>query len=149
MVPPWKKELDALVTETMAFAASVNEKKLVQPKPVDPLVADATASGSDAKDEIVQADLPVLATVEAVLAEEPTAPSPLPEAPSPLPEPKTWPARLPPMTVPPSERDEIKQRLANFKAHQLRMQAEREDYYLQTMTRTRAVLDKVRTPKWK
>jgi hypothetical protein len=142
MVPPWKKELDALVTETMAFAASVNEKKLVQPKPVDPLVADATASGSDAKDEIVQADLPVLATVEAVLAEEPTAPSPLPE-------PKTWPARLPPMTVPPSERDEIKQRLANFKAHQLRMQAEREDYYLQTMTRTRAVLDKVRTPKWK
>ena len=58
-------------------------------------------------------------------------------------------ARLPAMTVPPSERDEIKQRLANFKAHQLRMQAEREDYYLQTMTRTRAVLDKVRTPKWK
>ena len=71
------------------------------------------------------------------------------ETPSPLPEPKTWPARLPPMTVPPSERDEIKQRLANFKAHQSRMQAEREDYYLQTMTRTRAMLEKVRTPKWK
>jgi hypothetical protein len=53
------------------------------------------------------------------------------------------------MTVPPSERDEIKPRLANFKAHQLRMQAEREDYYLQTMTRTRAMLEKVRTPKWK
>ena len=149
MVPTWKKDLDALVAETMAFAASVNEK-LVEPRPIDPLVADATASEGEAKDEIVQAaDLPVLATVEAVLAQEPTAPSPLPEAPSPLPEPKTWPARLPPMTVPPSERDEIKQRLANFKAHQLRMQAEREDYYLQTMTRTRAVLDKVRTPKWK
>jgi hypothetical protein len=28
MVPPWKKELDALITETMAFAASVNEKTL-------------------------------------------------------------------------------------------------------------------------
>jgi hypothetical protein len=50
---------------------------------------------------------------------------------------------------PPSERDVIKQRLANFKAHQSRMQAEREDYYLQTMTRTRAVLEKVRTSKWK
>jgi hypothetical protein len=61
MVPTWKREFDALVTETIAFAASVNEKKLVQPKPVDPLVADAMASGSDAKDEIVQPDLPVLA----------------------------------------------------------------------------------------
>jgi hypothetical protein len=139
MVPPWKKELDALVTETMAFAASVHEKKLVQPEPVDPLT-DATASKEDTNNEIVQADLPALATVEAVLAEQPTSPSPLPEAPSPIPEPKTWPARLPPMTVPPSERDEIKQRLDNFKAHQLRMQAEREDYYLQTMTRTRAVI---------
>jgi hypothetical protein len=139
MVPTWKREFDALVEETMAFAASVNERKLVQPKPVDPLVADATTSGNDAKDEFVQADVPVLATLEAVLAEEPTAPSPLPEAPSPLPEPKTWPARLPPMTLPPSERDEIKQRLANFKAHQLKMQAEREDYYSQTMARTRAL----------
>jgi hypothetical protein len=139
MVPTWKRELDALVTETMAFAASVTEKKLVQPKQVDPAVASTTITDSVAKDEIVQPDLPVLATVEAVLAEESTAPSPLPEAPSPPPEPKTWPARLPPMAVPPSERDEIKQRLANFKAHQLKMQAEREDYYSQTMARTRAL----------
>jgi hypothetical protein len=43
------------------------------------------------------------------------------------------------MMLPPSERDEIKQRLANFKAHQLRIQAEREDYYSQTMARTRAL----------
>jgi hypothetical protein len=145
MVPTWKREFDALVEETMAFAASVNERKLVQPKPVDPLVADAAASEGDANNEIVQADVPVLATLEAVLAEEPTVPSPLPEAPSPLPEvpspvpePKTWPARLSPMTLPPSERDEIKQRVANFKAHQLKMQAEREDYYSQTMARARA-----------
>jgi hypothetical protein len=129
----------------MAFAASVNEKKLVQPKPVDPLVADAAASEGDANNEIVQGDVPVLATLEAVLAEEPTVPSPLPDAPSPLPdtpspvpEPKTWPARLSPMTLPPSERDEIKQRVANFKAHQLKIQAEREDYYSQTMARARA-----------
>ena len=80
MVPTWKKELDALVTETMAFAASADEKKLVRPKPDDPLVADATASAGDAKNEIVQADLPVLATVEAVLTEQSTAPSSLPEA---------------------------------------------------------------------
>jgi hypothetical protein len=145
MVPTWKREFDALVEETMAFAASVNERN-AQPKPVDPLVADAAASEGDANNEIVQADVPVLATLEAVLAEEPTVPSPLPDAPSPLPEvpspvpePKTWPARLSPMTLPPSERDEIKQRVANFKAHQLKMQAEREDYYSQTMARTRAL----------
>jgi hypothetical protein len=139
MVPPWKKELDALVTETLAFAASVNDRKLAQVNPVGPLVTDKTGSEGDPKDEIVQADLPVLATLDAVLADESRAPSPLPEAPSPLPEPTTWPARLPPMTVPPSERDEIKQRLANFKAHQLRMQAERENFYGQTMARTRAL----------
>jgi hypothetical protein len=117
----------------MAIAASVPEKKPVQPKQVDPLLADTTASEGDAKDEVVQGDLPVLATVEAVLAEEPITPSPPPE------DKNVWPAKLPPMMLPPSERDEIKQRLANFKAHQLRMQAEREDYYSQTMARTRAV----------
>ena len=74
MVPTWKKDLDALVTETMAFAASANEKKRVQSKQVDPLVADTTASESDAKDEVVQPDL--LATVEAVLAEEFYSPQP-------------------------------------------------------------------------
>jgi hypothetical protein len=133
-------------SETMAFAASAIEKKLAQSKQVDPIVADTMAAGSDAK--IVEADLPVLATVEAVLAEESTAPSLLPEAPSPLPEPKTWPARLTPMTVPPSERDEIMQRLASFKALQLKMQAEREDYYLQTMTRAARAVP-ARSPRTK
>jgi hypothetical protein len=131
MVPTGKREFDALVEETMAFAASVNEKQ-VQPKQVDPLVADTTASEGDAKDEVVQADLPVLATVEAVLAQEPITPSPPKDK-------NVWPAKLPPMMLPPSERDEIKQRLATFKAHQLRIQAEREDYYSQTMARTRAL----------
>jgi hypothetical protein len=141
MVPTWRKEFDALVEETMAFAASVNEKKLVQPKQVDPAVADMAASEGDAKDGVVQADPPVLATVEAVLVQEPITPAPLPE------ETKASLAKLPPLTLPPSERDEIKQRLANFKAHQLKMQAEREDYYLQTMTRARAV--PARSPRTK
>jgi hypothetical protein len=149
MVPNWKKELDALVAETMAFTASVNARRSVVPSTqVSQPVADATASSTEAKEgETVQADPdpPVLATVEAVLAEPttqsplPEVPSPLPGAPSPLSEPTTWPTRLPPLTLPPSERDEIKQRLTNFKTHQLRMQAERESFYGQTMARTRAV----------
>jgi hypothetical protein len=140
MIPTWKKDLDALVTETIAFAASVNEKKLERAKQVDPLVTATTGSDGDAMDEIVQA-APVLATLDAVLAEESTAPRPLPVTPSPIPEPTTWPARLLPMTVPPSERDEIKQRLANFKADQLRMQTEREDYCARIMAQTRALID--------
>jgi hypothetical protein len=143
MVPTWKKDFDALVNETMVFAASVQTQHSVPPTPLDPSVTDATAPGANAEDEVVQADLgaPILATVEAVLAEEPTAPSPLPDAPSPIPAPKTMPARLPPMTVPPSERDLIKQRLENFKAHQQRTQAEREEYFARVLSQTRALID--------
>jgi hypothetical protein len=137
MVPTWKTEHDALVTETIAFAANV--KKLTQTKQVATLVADTTASKRHAKDEIVQPDLPVSATVEAFLAREPTAHAPSPE--------ETWAARLPAMTLPLSERDVIKQRLANFKAHQLRMQAEREDYYSQTMARTRELAARMHPTK--
>jgi hypothetical protein len=147
MIPTWKQDLDALVTETIAFAASVNEKKLAQAKQVAPLVTATTASDCGAKDEIVQAAPPVLTTLDAVLADESTAPSPLPVVSSPLTEPTTWPARLLPMTVPPSERDEIKQRLANFEAHQQQMQTERETYYSQTMARTRELAARLHPTK--
>jgi hypothetical protein len=53
------------------------------------------------------------------------------------------------MTWPAFARDEVTQRVANFKAHQKRMQSEREDYYLQTMARARAVIDNARAPKKK
>jgi hypothetical protein len=49
-------------------------------------------------------------------------------------------AALSPITWAASEREEIKQRVANFKAHQLRMQTEREDYFTRTMMQTRAIL---------
>jgi hypothetical protein len=49
-----------------------------------------------------------------------------------------------PMTWPVSERQEIKQRVANFKAHQLKVQNEREDYYLETMSRTREIIETTR-----
>jgi hypothetical protein len=37
--------------------------------------------------------------------------------------------------LPMSERDEIQQRVSNFKAHQEKMAREREDYYLQVKAR--------------
>jgi hypothetical protein len=53
-------------------------------------------------------------------------------------------ATIAPTTWPVSEREEIKQRVANFKAHQLKMQNDREDYYLKTMSRTRAIIETTR-----
>jgi hypothetical protein len=49
-----------------------------------------------------------------------------------------------PMTWPVSEREEIMQRVANFKAHQLKVQNEREGYYFSTMSRTREIIETTR-----
>jgi hypothetical protein len=40
-----------------------------------------------------------------------------------------------------SERDEIRKRVSNFKAHQEKMAREREDYYLQVKARMLALVD--------
>ena len=63
-------------------------------------------------------DLPVaMRTAEQALAD---TSNPIP------PTPTVWPA---------SERDEIQQRVNNFKAHQEKLAREREDYYLQIKAR--------------
>jgi hypothetical protein len=45
------------------------------------------------------------------------------------------------MTWPRSERDEILQRVSNFRAHQQKMAREREDYYLQAKAKMLAAID--------
>ena len=51
------------------------------------------------------------------------------------------PAANTPTTRPRSERDEILQRVSNFRAHQEKMAREREDYYLQAKAKMLAVID--------
>ena len=46
-----------------------------------------------------------------------------------------------PIARPTSERDEIRQRISNFKAHQEKMAREREDYYLQVKAKMLAPVD--------
>lgn len=46
-------------------------------------------------------------------------------------------ARLRPLSSATSEREHIANRVATFKAHQARVQREREDYYSRTMERAR------------
>jgi len=50
-------------------------------------------------------------------------------------------ATIAPTVWPASERDEIRQRVSNFKAHQEKMAREREDYYLQVKARMLALVD--------
>jgi hypothetical protein len=95
----WKKELDALVEQTMVFAKSVEANS----------IAKRTAE-------------PAMLAAKKALEEGSNPPL----------------QRFGPMTWKLSERDEIKQRVADFKAHQRKMQIEREDFFLQTMCRTRA-----------
>jgi hypothetical protein len=53
----------------------------------------------------------------------------------------------PPVTLTPaSERDEIRQRVSKFKAHQQKMAREREDYYLQVKARMLASVPPVSLP---
>ena len=53
----------------------------------------------------------------------------------------------PPVTLTPaSERDEIRQRVSKFKAHQQKMAREREDYYLQVKARMLASVPTISLP---
>jgi hypothetical protein len=50
--------------------------------------------------------------------------------------------RISPIVWPASERDEIRERVANFKAHQQKIAREREEYYLQMMAKMLAPISK-------
>ena len=70
----------------------------------------------------------------------PTAKRVLAKAPEPL---------APPIDfepVRPTEREEIKQRVANFRAHQERVTREREDYYFQVKAKTAALISGLALP---
>jgi hypothetical protein len=90
---------------------------------LDALVESTMAFVRDIERQSIP-DLPVaLRTAEQALADTST-PIPLPTA-----------------ITPASERDEIRQRVSNFKAHQEKMARRREDYYLQMKAKMLAPAD--------
>ena len=93
---------------------------------LDTLVKESMALARNVTGQSAAVVEPVLAVGEQALAE---------------PRPR---ATAAPMTWPVSEREEIKQRVANFKAHQLKVQNEREGYYFKTMSRTREIIETTR-----
>jgi hypothetical protein len=89
---------------------------------IDALIESTMAFANDVKRRQPIPDLPVaLRTAERAIADT-SKPIPAPSTITPT----VWPA---------SERDEIRQRVSNFNAHQEKMTREREDYYLQGKAR--------------
>ena len=89
---------------------------------LDALIESTMAFANDVKRREPVPDLPVsLRMVEQALADTS--------------KPITAPATVAPTVWSASERDEIRQRVSNFKAHQEKMTREREDYYLQVKAR--------------
>jgi hypothetical protein len=96
------------------------------------LVEQSMALSKSVKSEFIQVK-PVAKPTPPIIVEQPHRVEPIAKTAL---APMTWTAA--------SEREEIKQRVANFKAYQLRMQNEREGYYLKTMSRTRAIIEGTR-----
>jgi hypothetical protein len=95
---------------------------------LDALIESTMAFANDVKRRQPIPDLPVgMRTAEQVLAYT-SKPIPRPTA-------------IAPTVLPASERDEIRQRVNNFKAHQEKMAREREDYYLQVKAKMLALVD--------
>jgi hypothetical protein len=117
----WKTERDALINETMAFARSIRSQ---QPVPVQQLVPPQRISDDVPKlrqDLASTAPAPPDTTFEEIIGDR----------------------RLEPMKWKGPERDEIKQRVANFKTHQQRFNREREDYATSTLKRAKASQDAI------
>jgi hypothetical protein len=105
----WKAELLALVRESTEFA----KNNRIEPPPVlRPIVEPPVLS-------------PIVEPPELSFVVEPPVLSPIIE---PARRTTIEPSRLPPVSLPKSERDEIRERVSNFKAHQERFMREREQF---------------------
>ena len=94
---------------------------------LDALIENTMAFANHVKRKPIP-DLPIaMKTAEQALAETPKPVEP--------------PATITPIVLPTSERDEIRQRVSNFRAHQEKMAREREGYYLQARAKMRALVD--------
>ena len=119
----WMRERDLLIAQTMAFVQSVSGKKPeaeIFARPDVPAVSPTR-----------------LPDVEAMLSEAVPAPQ----------RPK---AVLPPRPVGPSEyRNEVQARVDKFRAHQAKLNQEREAFCSATMARMQATLDQHAPPRSK
>jgi hypothetical protein len=114
----WKVDLENLIAQTKAMIRPANAKSIRTTPPAELASADVLPDA-----------LPPDVLQSSIL--RPAAPSPIKSANA---------ASMPQMTWRSPAREEITQRVAGFKAHQERMRREREDYYRETIAKTRALL---------
>jgi hypothetical protein len=126
----WKNDLESLLEETKALIRKTNPKSF---------------------DAIARLEAPQPPAQQPPAQQQPPAPQPAPQqqqqpasrqppTQSPQP-PQSVSETSPPQTTKQSPaREEIKQRVAGFRAHQEKLRREREDYYLETTAKTRAML---------
>ena len=145
----WKKERDALIAQTMAFVQSVTGRREelgavgagftpVPPPPMPP-----------ALDTYVPPK-PVAAFEPAKSFEPPKAfepAKPLEPAKSVEPLPPRIAALAPCVAVPGEMANEIRARIAGFRAHQERFNREREEYFSQTLAKLKAKLKEMPPPR--
>jgi hypothetical protein len=130
----WKQERDTLIAQTLAFVQSVTGKReeIVPPRraAVD---LDALQASLERSVPPKPAEAPVEPAVKAVTPAEPARsvePAQPVEAPSS--------ARR--LIVQREMQEEIRARIASFRAHQERFNREREEYFSATLARLRAAM---------
>jgi hypothetical protein len=141
----WKQERDALIAQTMAFVQSVTGRTAEfgttgagfapPPPPQMPLPA--------APDTYAQPK--AIAPLEPAKPVEPAKPL------EPIKSVEAMPARIVPVAprgvVPGEMANEIRARVAGFRAHQERFNREREEYFSQTLAKLKATLNEMPPPR--
>jgi hypothetical protein len=114
----WKADLESLFAQTKAMIRSANHKSIRTAPLPEVATADVAQPGAVTSSVSSPAMPPAIGSPDKASTSQMTLQM-------------TW--RSP-------ARDEITQRVAGFKAHQEKMRREREDYYRETIAKTRALL---------
>jgi hypothetical protein len=125
----WMRERDSLIAQTMAFVQTVAGKKEdAAPRVrIDAAKSDFEIASLDAIRNALDTIEPPKEVLKDALQNAPPK--------------RVQPARP---IVPSEMQNEIRSRIANFRAHQERFNRERAEYFNATLTRLRAALDEAR-----
>ena len=129
----WMRERDSLIAQTMAFVQTVTGKKedAAPQVRIDAAKSDFEIASLDAMRNALDIVEPPKEVLKRALKETVQAAPPR----------SVQPARP---IVPSELQNEIRSRIANFRAHQERFNRERAEYFNATLTRLRAALDEAR-----
>ena len=128
----WKDDRDTLIAQTMAFVQSVANRR-----PSSPGIAAKLAMSPESRDR-EPAPSETTAFAPAKLFEPIKVAEAPPEIAAPIPAPHP--------VAPGEVANEIRARIAGFRAHQERFNREREEYFSKTLAKLRATLDEMPRP---